>query len=140
MPRKKAETPEEETTDGVPLAAEGEPQVPETEDSEAPVEVQDEAPADEVQSEDGDAGEPELEPDSEPVGGPEPVEEVPPLEIPEPGALVLVTDANGVEHEALIVREVEGADLALIVCTKDGSDDQLVVLAGTGHMTWRAPA
>ncbi len=108
-------------------------------------EVPDEAATDEVrESQDGAFGEPEPEPDTEPVGGPEPVveepEPEPAIQIPNPGALVLVTDAYGVEHEAFIIRELGKLDRPLVVCTKDGSDDQIVVLFGEGDMTWRAPS
>lgn len=102
--------PEQETTDG---ATEGD-----TEAGEAEAAADQEVAEEEVEGA---------------VGAP------PPIQIPDRGAVVLVTDDFGIEHEALIVRAIEESDHALIVCTKDGSDDSLVVLEGKGNMTWRAP-
>lgn len=142
MPRKK----KEEVTDVAQTASSDEGETQPEADENVPDEAADTA---EVEPESGAFGEPEPEPDPEPLGDvePEPVveeaEEIePPIEIPEPGALVLVTDTFGVVHQALIIRPIESGDEALVVCTKDGSDDQLVLVHGAVGTpgTWAAPA
>ncbi len=69
------------------------------------------------------------------------VEAPPPIQIPNQGAIVLVTDEFGNVHEAVIVRKITKGDEALIVCTKDGSDDQMVLVHGAvgERSTWAAP-
>jgi hypothetical protein len=150
MAKKKDAAPAEEVDDGIRTAEEGEPEAA-TEAAEEGVSEPATEPAD-VEPEGGEVGEPEPESDPGPVGVEGAVGTIdettevvgpPPIEIPNEGAIVLVTDKNGTVHEAVIVRKVTKGDRALVVCTKDGSDEQIVVTeseaVGTPG-TWAAPS